>query len=510
MKAKPLANITMEYESGSAGLTYRYTYGLEKSSVVIYGITTGAGSVAQDFTYPNGKEKVVKLYYHHDRLGSTDYLTDNVSGKVTSYVTYDDWGAPTMKPIIKLGLRELDLVTEYTGHMYDQLLSVYYARARMYDAADRRFMAVDPVKGSITNVLSIVQYTYCLDNPKVYIDLTGLGQTDTKQQVNSYEKPGNNNYVKMGPEPIPISTVIAPTAGSIVSKSDGYYFLTRYGTSIKIETAPVNWEKQRLEYLQSKNPYVAMQYALTPEEMLDITIRYNDWDKYRDPKMTSDGVGLSDELIYSEHMIPSPFMVNGFIPSMISWWEADPIGFDIQYPLEKHKMSFFEGLVNGNTLLGAITCQISFDIGNEKMRNDWHEKYADTQGDYWGTENAKRGTGSVTGGTGNATADVRKFSEYIFKDGAAQGKDIVFKELGYTANDSQMLTDLYKQQAAIKYAANDYTLGRLDSFGQRINIEIELNGVGNAAGKTSYIKSGWMIQPDGSISLNTPFTGFTR
>jgi hypothetical protein len=115
-----------------------------------------------------------------------------------------------------------------------------------------------------------------------------------------------------------------------------------------------------------------------------------------------------------------------------------------------------------------------------------------------------------TGGTGNATADVRKFSEYIFKDGAAPGKDIVFKELGYTANDSQMLTDLYKQQAATKYAANDYTLGRLDSFGQRINIEIELNGVGNAAGKTSYIKSGWMIQPDGSISLNTPFTGFTR
>ena len=52
-----------------------------------------------------------------------------------------------MKPIIKLGQRQLDLVTEYTGHMYDQVLEVYYARARMYDAADRRFMAMDPVKG---------------------------------------------------------------------------------------------------------------------------------------------------------------------------------------------------------------------------------------------------------------------------------------------------------------------------------------------------------------------------
>ena len=113
-------------------------------------------------------------------------------------------------------------------------------------------------------------------------------------------------------------------------------------------------------------------------------------------------------------------------------------------------------------------------------------------------------------GTVSATADVRKFSEYIFKDGAAPGKDVIFKELGYTKNDSQILANLYKQQAAIKYDAKDYTLGKLDSFGQRINIEIILNGIGNATGKTSYIKSGWMIQPDGSISLNTPFTGFTR
>ena len=79
-------------------------------------ITNGAGSIAQ-----NGR---VKLWYHHDRLGSTDYLTDNVTGKVTSYVTYDSWGDPAMKAILKLGVRELDLVTEYTGHMYDPVLGV--------------------------------------------------------------------------------------------------------------------------------------------------------------------------------------------------------------------------------------------------------------------------------------------------------------------------------------------------------------------------------------------------
>jgi hypothetical protein len=130
--ASPLKDTLMEYEGGNSGLTYRYTYGLEKNSAVIYGIPNGAGSVVQSFTYPDGAANVVKLYYHHDRLGSTGWLSDNVDGKVTSFVNYDDWGAPTMKPILRLGQRELDLVTEYTGHMYDPLLEVYCARARIY------------------------------------------------------------------------------------------------------------------------------------------------------------------------------------------------------------------------------------------------------------------------------------------------------------------------------------------------------------------------------------------
>jgi len=105
---------------------------------------------------------------------SSDFLTDNVQGKVTSYVSYDSWGAPTMKAILKLGVRELDLVTEYTGHMYDPVLNIYYARARMYDAADRRFMAVDPIKGIITRPSTLSQYSYVVNNPLKYFDPFGL------------------------------------------------------------------------------------------------------------------------------------------------------------------------------------------------------------------------------------------------------------------------------------------------------------------------------------------------
>ena len=47
-------------------------------------------------------------------------------------------------------------------------------------------------------------------------------------------------------------------------------------------------------------------------------------------------------------------------------------------------------------------------------------------------------------------------------------------------------------------------------YGQRIDIEIALLGKGLDAGKVSYLRSGWMIQADGSLKLNTPFSGFTR
>jgi RHS repeat-associated protein len=160
-----LKNILMEEENGAGGLTYRYTYGLERANVVISGIEGGAGSVKQG--------DIVKMYYHHDKLGSTDYITNNVDGKVESYVAYDDWGLSEKKPILQMGVRELDLVTAYTGHTYDQVLGQYYARARMYDVADRRFTAIDPVKGKLTDPMTMVQYTYVIDNPLKYTDPTG-------------------------------------------------------------------------------------------------------------------------------------------------------------------------------------------------------------------------------------------------------------------------------------------------------------------------------------------------
>ena len=52
-------------------------------------------------------------------------------------------------------------------------LGLYYAKAQMYDAENRRFAAVDPVKGRITEPMSMVQYLYVVDNPLRWVDLLG-------------------------------------------------------------------------------------------------------------------------------------------------------------------------------------------------------------------------------------------------------------------------------------------------------------------------------------------------
>ena len=88
----------------------------------------------------------------------------------------------TAKAVIRLGQRELDLVTDFTGHFFDPVLGIYYARARMYDAANRRFMAIDPIKDGWN------WFAYANNNPIKYVDPTGLyivivGQTQAERTV---------------------------------------------------------------------------------------------------------------------------------------------------------------------------------------------------------------------------------------------------------------------------------------------------------------------------------------
>ena len=161
----------MEHEVN--GLDYKYVYGNDRLSVDISPIDN-SGKLVE-----NGNH--IRLYYHMDYLGTTDYLTSPVSGKVEAWTHYNEWGLITHNAVLKCGQRELDLVKRYATHDYDSVLELYYAKARFYDAHDRRFTAVDPIldpsgydlREYVENPVQLVQHLYALDNPLNYFDPNG-------------------------------------------------------------------------------------------------------------------------------------------------------------------------------------------------------------------------------------------------------------------------------------------------------------------------------------------------
>jgi RHS repeat-associated protein len=71
-------------------------------------------------------------------------------------------------------MREINIVTEFTVYTYDKVLQNYDAKARMYDPWNKRFMAQDIFEGSEENPQTLNRYPYVINNPKTYIDPTGL------------------------------------------------------------------------------------------------------------------------------------------------------------------------------------------------------------------------------------------------------------------------------------------------------------------------------------------------
>ena len=168
----------MEHEVN--GLDYRYVYGNDRLSVNITGVENGSAKLIE-----NGNQ--IRLYYHMDYLGTANYLTSPGSLKVESWTHYNEWGEITHNAVLKCGQRELDLVKRYATHDYDQVLGMYYAKARFYDAGSRHFLSVDPITDSskydisdyVNNPVQFVQYLYVENSPLIYIDPLGEFRNST-------------------------------------------------------------------------------------------------------------------------------------------------------------------------------------------------------------------------------------------------------------------------------------------------------------------------------------------
>ena len=107
----------------------------------------------------------------------------------------------------------------------------------------------------------------------------------------------------------------------------------------------------------------------------------------------------------------------------------------------------------------------------------------------------------------SAESAYSKFDPYLFDPNNfyKHGKNKAFESWGYSVDDARWLQAEMERQAREKYISGEYTLGKLDIRGQRIDIRVTIPRK-DGSGDVSFI-TGWMVLPNGKLKLNTPYGG---
>jgi|GEM_PF-697123 len=160
---------------GSQNTRYFYNYGLgltpiaaEKNEVngrFTYYVWTPEGRLLYGI---DGADKKV-FFYHFDRQGSTQFLT-NKEGEITDSYAYTPYGQ-------LLGTQGVNSQPfTYGGAMgvrQESNNGLYQMRERYYDAVTGSFLSRDPLWPDLYNPGSLNPYAYVNGNPVSYIDPTG-------------------------------------------------------------------------------------------------------------------------------------------------------------------------------------------------------------------------------------------------------------------------------------------------------------------------------------------------
>ncbi len=115
-------------------------------------------------------------YICRDYLGSITHVA-NADGSLKQELSYDAWGRlrnpatqvaydPGSEPALFLG-------RGYTGHEYLPWFGLINMNARLYDPALGRFLSPDPYVQMPDFSQNFNRYSYCLNNPLVYVDKDG-------------------------------------------------------------------------------------------------------------------------------------------------------------------------------------------------------------------------------------------------------------------------------------------------------------------------------------------------
>ena len=145
----------------------------------------GTNLVAK-YNYCNGN-KSEYTYYTQNAHGDVVNLTDS-TGAVTKTYKYDAFG-------VEKNIDDGDTnAFRYCGEYFDKETATVYLRARYYNPATGRFISRDSYAGKLNDPLSLNLYTYCANNPVIYIDPSGHKKGDTFETMDEAAKDFAINY----------------------------------------------------------------------------------------------------------------------------------------------------------------------------------------------------------------------------------------------------------------------------------------------------------------------------
>lgn len=144
----------------------------EKQGKVLFHVLAGRRLVCTfDATGTN-----VFDYYHPDTLHSTAILTD-ANGNRRQHYEYTAFGQDRFTE----SSTAFPLSRRYTSQVLDEDTRLYYYGARYYDPPLARFVQLDTVISDFGNPQSLNRYSYALNNPLRYTDLTGHAADDDNE-----------------------------------------------------------------------------------------------------------------------------------------------------------------------------------------------------------------------------------------------------------------------------------------------------------------------------------------
>ncbi|MDT8718752.1 RHS repeat protein, partial [Clostridium sp. 19966] len=127
-------------------------------------------------------------YYLYNGHGDV-VQTVSPAGSVENQYDYDIFGETT------LSIENYSDAIKYGGEYYDSETGLYYLRARYYNPYTGRFISEDSYLGEDSNPLSLNLYTFCSNDPIIFIDPSGhvqveLNEDGTEQRIFVKTSPG--------------------------------------------------------------------------------------------------------------------------------------------------------------------------------------------------------------------------------------------------------------------------------------------------------------------------------